>query len=286
MVLVLPRGAHAGRVSEMNASDIELLNSEQSFLLLDGALLDALKIAYKYDHNPSVDMLYRGTRHQPVVEVSPCLIKPSERTRLWDNQELWRSKGIVVVADCGPEILADHFRSLLSVRMPDGTVAYLRFYVPSQIQMLLSVFTDQETAAFSGVVRSWRYFDEIKGWVSVDAPETGYARMAEDEGWFQLQQNHLNTLGEEKHRAFLRRLARSLGLSADEAQLEKVAGLVAQAQEFGFASEANIAGCVELFVRFEDRMELRVVKEILGDTHRSATERWAELDRMLTQGGV
>lgn len=270
----------------MKASGIELLNSEQSYLLLDGALLDALKIAYQYDDNPSVDLLYRGTRHLPAAEVSPCLIKPSERTRLWDNQELWRSKGIVVEADCGPEILAGHFRSLLSVRMPDGAVAYFRFYVPSQIQMLLSVFTPQETAAFSGVVKSWRYFDEEKGWVSAGAPEAGCAKMAEDEGWFQLQQNHLDTLGQEKHRAFLRRLARSLGLSDDEAKPEKVAGLVEQVQDFGFTSEANIAGCIELFVRFENRMELPVVKQILGDTHRSATERLAELDRMLTQGGV
>ena len=175
----------------MRASGIELPNSGQPHLLVDGALLDALKIAYTYDDNPSVDMLYRGTRHQAVVEVSPCLIKPSERTRLWDNQELWRSKGIVVEADCELEVLADHFRSLLSVRMPDETLAYFRFYVPSQIKMLLSVFTPQETAAFSGVVKSWRYFDEEKGWVSADAPEADCAKMAEDEGWFQLQQNHL-----------------------------------------------------------------------------------------------
>ena len=86
-----------------------------------------------------------------------------------------------------------------------------------------------------------------------------------------------------KPSAFLRRLARSLGLSGDEAKSEKVAGLVEQVQDFGFTSEANIAGCVELFVRFEDCMKLQAVKKILGDTYRSATERLAELDRMLTQ---
>lgn len=270
----------------MEASGIKMLDSEQSYLLLDGALLDALKIAYKCDDNPSVDMLYRGTRHQSALEVSPCLIKPSEYTRLWDNQEFWRSNGIVVEADCEPEKLADHFRSLLSVRIPDGTVAYLRFYVPGQIRMLLSVFTPQEIAAFSGPVGSWRYFDQEKGWMSVNLSEVSDARVAEDEGWFHLQQNHLDALGHEKHRAFLRRLAKSLGLTDNEGQSEQLAGLIEQAQEFGFTSEANIAGYVELFVRFKDRMELPVVKEILGDAHRSATKRLAELDRILTQGGV
>lgn len=270
----------------MKTSGIDLSDSEQSYLLLDGALLDALKIAYQYDDSPSVDMLYRATRHQPVLEVSPCLIKPSERTRLWDNQEVWRSNGVILEADCGMEKLADHLRSLLSVCLPDGTIAYLRFYSPTQIRMLLSVFASHETVTFSGPVGSWHYFDQEKGWMSAHVAEAGDARTGQDEGWFHLQQNHLDTLGHEKHCAFLTRLARSLGLSDSDGRSERLANLVGQAQDFGFTSEAEIAGYVELFVRFKDRRELPVVKEILGDGDRSATDRLAELDRILTQGGV
>ncbi|MBS7690170.1 DUF4123 domain-containing protein [Pseudomonas lalucatii] len=98
------------------------------FILLDGAALPALQLIYQHDDAPQVDPLYRGTRHQHAVDVSPNLYRPSAQSRFWDIQEQWRDAGIVINSDHSFDILAGHLRSLLSVRMPSGQLAYCRFY--------------------------------------------------------------------------------------------------------------------------------------------------------------
>lgn len=270
----------------MGSSEVEALNPDQCFLLLDGALQDSLKIAYANDENPSVDLLYRGTRHQAALSVSPCLVKPSHHTHLWDNQNIWRANGVVVEAECELEILADHFRSLLSVRLPDQTVAYLRFYVPSQIQALLSVFTRQEVIAFSGPVINWHYFDRETGWMSLPGSAVPGARTSEKEGWFHLQQIHLDAMAEKSRGAFLERLAKALALPLTGEQQERTASIVAQAAEYGFRSEADIASYVDLVKQFESRMELPAVKAVMNDTGSSAKAKLSETEKILTQGGV
>lgn len=64
------------------------------------------------------------------------------------------------------QTLTDHFRSLISVKLPDQTFAYLRFYSPTQAHGLLSDFSPNERVQFSGPVLKWHYFDSGTGWKS------------------------------------------------------------------------------------------------------------------------
>ncbi|MGL4846688.1 MAG: DUF4123 domain-containing protein [Aeromonas veronii] len=105
-----------------------------NYLLIDVARWEeAQEVIHQLIEQPELTLLFAGTHHQALLEVSPLLLRlPSERTvretLLTEVRE--RRAGVALRASLFCEELANHFRQFLTV--PDGHgQSYLRFYDPA-----------------------------------------------------------------------------------------------------------------------------------------------------------
>ncbi|MBW3760298.1 DUF4123 domain-containing protein [Aeromonas jandaei] len=105
-----------------------------NYLLIDVARWEeAQEVIHQLIEQPELTLLFAGTHHQALLEVSPLLLSlPSERTvretLLTEVRE--RRAGVALRASLSCEELANHFRQFLTV--PDGQgQSYLRFYDPA-----------------------------------------------------------------------------------------------------------------------------------------------------------
>ena len=69
--------------------------------------------------NPT-ELLYRGTRHESMRECSPSCTASRGSILMWQNRERWQSAGLLLESAASIDDLANHLRSLLSVRLPSG----------------------------------------------------------------------------------------------------------------------------------------------------------------------
>lgn len=252
----------------------------RAFLLLDGAAFDAPRFVYENDDQPEIDYLFLGTRHQAALEVSPCLVKPSETSRLWQKQNDWQHKAVVVLAEEELPVIAGHLRSLLSVALPDGGYSYLRFYSPRQLRRLMLALNDQERERFSGPVREWLAFQPEGNWHSFRAGTLQPAMTASDEGWFALTDRHLEALAEDAREEFLGRLGRFLSIN-DQPRLAR---LLQEANGLGFRSEKDVSRYAELAVTHGNRIRLPECQAILSNLSLPSAARLTELDQHLAYG--
>lgn len=105
-----------------------------NYLLIDMARWEeAQEVIHQLIEQPELTLLFAGTHHQALLEVSPLLLSlSSERTvretLLTEVRE--RRAGVALRASLSCEELANHFRQFLTV--PDGQgQSYLRFYDPA-----------------------------------------------------------------------------------------------------------------------------------------------------------
>lgn len=252
----------------------------RAFLLLDGAAFDAPRFVYENDDQPEIDYLFLGTRHQAALEVSPCLVKPSETSRLWQKQNDWQHKAVVVLAEEELPVIAGHLRSLLSVALPDGGYSYLRFYSPRQLRRLMLALSDQERERFSGPIREWLAFQPEGNWRSFRAGTLQPAMTASDEGWFALTDRHLEALAEDAREEFLGRLGRFLSIN-DQPRLAR---LLQEANGLGFRSEKDVSRYAELAVTHGNRIRLPECQAILSNLSLPSAARLTELDQHLAYG--
>lgn len=266
------------RISENTARNV--------YILLDGALSDAPKLIYSHDDSPGFDQLYRRTPHQPALEVSPCIVQPSETSRLWESESIWRSVSVVIESNADIQTVADHFRSFISVRLPDQTFAYLRFYSPTQIHGLLSAFNPGECARFSGPVLKWHYFDSGTGWETVEVRNLKQDQGAREEGWFQLTKEHIQTITVHKEAMFIKTLVKNSGLTLTPDNESLMRTLVEQGQSYGLRTEAQLASYTEIAAYYPKALRQPNAQRILSDAERPACERLEELDNLMAQGGA
>lgn len=262
-------------------------DAEQNlYILIDGALLDAPKLIYSHDDNPGFDQLYRRTPHQSALEVSPCIVQPSKTSRLWEAESIWRSAGVVIESHADIQTISDHFRSLISARLPDQTFVYLRFYSPTQIHGLLSAFNSNERAMFSGPVLKLHYFDSDKGWKTAEMDNLEQGHEAKEEGWFQLTEEHIQTITAQKEATFIKALVKNSGLALTPDNESRMRTLVEQGRCYGFRTEAQLASYTEIATYYPKALCLASAQSILSDAQRPASERLDELDNLMAQGGV
>ncbi|MGO1503199.1 MAG: DUF4123 domain-containing protein [Marinobacter sp.] len=262
-------------------------DAEQNrYILIDGALLDAPKLIYSHDDNPGFDQLYRRTPHQSALEVSPCIVQPSNTSRLWEAESIWRSAGVVIESHADIQTISDHFRSLVSVRLPDQTFVYLRFYSPTQIQGLLSAFNSNERAMFSGPVLKWHYFHSDTGWETVAINSLAQGHEAKEEGFFQLTDEHIQTITAQKEATFTRVLTKNSGLALTPDNESLMRKLIEQGRCYGFRTEAQLASYTEIATHYPKAICQSSAQSILSDAKRPASERLYELDSLMAQGGA
>ncbi|QIO16496.1 DUF4123 domain-containing protein [Aeromonas hydrophila] len=121
-----------------------------NYLLIDMARWEeAQEVIHQLIEQPELTLLFAGTHHQALLEVSPLLLSlPSERTvrekLLTEVRE--RRAGVALRASRSCEELANHFRQFLTV--PDGQgQSYLRFYDPA---IWLAIYASQYDAPLMG----------------------------------------------------------------------------------------------------------------------------------------
>ncbi|MDX1725021.1 MAG: DUF4123 domain-containing protein [Pseudomonas sp.] len=271
----------------LNAARHEQLpvDNEQFYILLDGALLEVPTFAYTHDHNPTLQQLYAGTRHSSAIEVSPCLVQPSSGSGLWAVEDKWRHCGIVIQSDADIHVLAGHLRSLISMRLPSGQLAYCRFYAPSWLNRLLSNFTEGEFSAFSGPVQRWFAYDQST-WLSLGASNKGQQRLADDDGWFCLRQDQLDLLQTDEKQRFIERMAVHFDcprptVPEGVAARERMATLVQQARILGFDQEYQCTHYLELAWRFPEDITAAELKSLLNDRSLTADTRLEQAESRL-----
>lgn len=268
----------------MKFPDFEVFQSRELFLILDGARMDAPRFIYEHDDCPEMDVLYRSTPHEPVKEVSPCIVRFSENSRLWEDVNNWKSHGVAIESSADIHTLGHHLRSLISVRLPDGFFAYLRFYSPSQIAPLLSSLSDQELARFSGPVARWHYFAPTEGWKTVEVPGASESQEASYEGWFQLNEKHLRAIESGNEIVFRKKLAHQAGWPVTTESMSRIDKVVSKAQSFGFRSQGDIATYAELACYYGERLEEPNALAVLRSEDKPAEQRLAMIDSMMSYG--
>ena len=253
---------------------------ERACILLDGAMFDARRFVYEKDDQPEVEYLFLGTPHESALEVTPCLVKPSGVTRLWQAQPEWHDKAVLLVADESLSVIAGHLRSLLSVQLPDGGYSYLRYYSPKQLRRLMLAFNEQERNRFSGPIKEWLAFQSDGSWSRFNSEAAQPAKTAFDEGWFLLSEQHLAALSDSARSDFVEKLGRFLAMD-DPVRLNR---LIEDASALGFRTEKDVSRYAELAVVHGSRIKRPESQSILSDSEQSAGSRLKALDKHLAYG--
>ncbi|RLK46392.1 uncharacterized protein DUF4123 [Alkalispirillum mobile] len=227
-------------------------NPENVLMLLDGATTDAPRLAYQHDDAPELERLYAGTPHQAAISVSPCLVRPSPGSELLAAPETWQDHGILLESPADLPVVANHLRSLISLRLPSGQGAYCRFYSPGQMIPFLCALDPEELRAFSGPIHAWHLpgTDYV-----IRAASAGPARNAADEGWFQMSDDHMKHLQEQSRWLFRMRVARLSGLAGQPDGQLRCARLIERAEHYGFRSELEVGRFVALAAAHAPRLE-------------------------------
>lgn len=254
--------------------------TQHACILMDGAAFDAPRFVYEQDEQPELEYLYLGTRHHEAMEVSPCLVKPSPMSQMWDKQFQWRQHAVVLISCEGLNVLADHLRSLLSVEMPDGSYSYLRFYSSRQFQHLMNALSSVERNRFAGPVRKWLSFQSDGSWHCIEADGSGQCRRASDEGWFALTELHIKVLSAGAEDKFVEKLSQFLGVE-NRARLKD---LTQEARLLGFRTEKDVSRYAELVVVHGERIKHPEIQAILSMPEISAGMKLCEVDKRLAYG--
>lgn len=183
---------------------------ESVFILLDGAVFPAMQRVYGYEVSPQVSPIYYGTRHEASLDVSPCLYKPSAKSKVWGHESDWRKKGVVFVSAYSHFEVLNYLKSLISVRLPNDQLAYWRFYSPEWLSKIMKALGDEDLSKFNGPVSQWAAYVDGR-WELYDSISHNSVEINKEEGWFQLSQNCIGKLKEVKKRRVLYSLGRKAG---------------------------------------------------------------------------
>ena len=231
--------------------------SSDAYLLLDGLALEVPVMAYSLDDHPRIAPLFRGTRHADIIEVSPWLVKPSRGGQLLAAPRTWQKHGIFLRSSAPMSALAEHLRSLISVRLPSRQLAYCRFHAPRWASRLLESMSPDELSAWCGPVTEWQVYTR-GAWQVYQNRNPGPTRTAADEGWFQISQSQIARWQAEESENFIDRAATFFGCRKEHPeypqQRARIIRLIRQAEGYGLSMEYQVLHYLELAWRFESEL--------------------------------
>ncbi len=272
-----------GLMQAVEEPDIE---RDDLYLLLDSAALPALQIIYQHDDEPHLELLYRGTRHESMLECSPVLYSLAGQHLMWQNREHWQSAGLLLESAASIDDLANHLRSLLSVRLPSGDLAFCRFYDPALSERFFDSLMQEELGAWLGPINGIWLTTEQSEWQGFTTNQTSLSRTADDEGWFALRPEHLAHWQQQERQRFIQRLISHF--SADnfhEKSAPELEAIVKQrvheAEAFGIEVERHQFAYVELALQFPDAIDSPEVRTTLTNKEEPAEHRLARTEACL-----
>jgi hypothetical protein len=258
--------------------------SEDCYLLLDGLGIDVPVTAYTYDDHPLIEPVFRDTRHAPLIKASPWLVKPEADSRLLAQPEVWARTGVVLHCESGMNVLANHLRSLISVKTPLGQLAYCRFYSPDWTVRLFETMSQEEFEEWSGPISRW-LVQLPAGWIEYASAKTGRARSAADEGWYRLREEQIEKWQLEEYENLVDRAALQLGLTPEQPghaeQRKRIEVLLQQAKKLGFESEQTVLLYLELAWRFAQESNAPGWMSRFADRNISPEQRLYEAEQQL-----
>jgi hypothetical protein len=138
------------RLQDLLAKDFQPL-----YALLDAAREPSvLKVILesKEEHQS----LYEGPQGAQLAHFAPYLIRvPHDSLLLYTlARQAWsKSWGVFVTCDVSLKELRTHFRHFLTVKLPDGSQVYFRYYDPRVLRLFLPTCYPEETTQFFGPVK-------------------------------------------------------------------------------------------------------------------------------------
>ena len=100
--------------------------------------------------------LYEGPQGAQLAHFAPYLVRVPQKSLLLDTlvEQAWsKSWGVFVTCDMPLKELRIHFRHFLTVKLPDGTQVYFRYYDPRVLRLFLPTCFPEETTQFFGPVK-------------------------------------------------------------------------------------------------------------------------------------
>lgn len=162
----------------------------QWYALLEGAhpTYNTLDLVYKNIAIPEWVAIYEFAPYEALMKASPVLLKldqPKEWLHQW--QQLFPGlAGSMLGSDTSLEAVADHLRTLVSVRVEGGADALFRFHDSWIASALYPTLDDTERARFHGPICQWLW---PRGGEICQAERPG-EMLTEDlalsDGWLQL----------------------------------------------------------------------------------------------------
>ncbi len=124
------------------------------------ALLDASRepsvLKVILESKEEYQSLYEGPQGAQLAHFAPYLVRVPQKSALLDTlvQQAWsKSWGVFVTSDTPLKDLRTHFRHFLTVKLPDGTQVYFRYYDPRVLRLFLPTCLPEETTQFFGPVK-------------------------------------------------------------------------------------------------------------------------------------
>jgi Domain of unknown function (DUF4123)/FHA domain len=145
-----PHAPRQPRLQDLLAKDFQPL-----YALLDAAREPSvLKVILesKEEHQS----LYEGPQGAQLAHFAPYLIRVPQKSPLLETlvQQAWsKSWGVFLTCEMPLKELRTHFRHFLTVKLPDGTQVYFRYYDPRVLRLFLPTCLPEETTQFFGPVK-------------------------------------------------------------------------------------------------------------------------------------
>ncbi|HXJ04177.1 MAG TPA: DUF4123 domain-containing protein [Candidatus Acidoferrum sp.] len=124
------------------------------------ALLDASRepsvLKVILESKEEYQSLYEGAQGAQLAHFAPYLIRVPQKSALLDTlvHQAWsKSWGVFLTSDTPLKDLRTHFRHFLTVKLPDGTQVYFRYYDPRVLRLFLPTCLPEETTQFFGPVK-------------------------------------------------------------------------------------------------------------------------------------
>ena len=147
------------------------------YLLLDGVKMEpVLQWVYQSIDNPEWYPLYKNTRYDDVIDISPCLVKIPAGSDIADKFEHelgLQGKAILLISSLDIEVLGTSLSQLLWVMTESGQYLHFRFYDPITLSRLLPALQAEEQASLYKGIENVVWYDADQClWYMLTLPNT------------------------------------------------------------------------------------------------------------------
>lgn len=188
-----------------------MITGVSRYLLLDGAQIENLPVRlYSLDDNPVVEWLYHTTPYQVVFDVGPTLVVLRANSGLEQAfMDHWQhNAGLVIESDAPMQLLAEHLRSLIHVRVTGDASMLFRYYDPRIMRHWLPAQSSAEKDHLMGPISRVRLpprEGQEEQWI-VREHDRQNAQPYAERPWLSLDEQQLQQLNQGKLEMFDRQL--------------------------------------------------------------------------------